>query len=86
MKLDVGQRFVFVFAVGNTCKSTGSVNIPVALRVVTLNVLVVTALSHVLILGVDFWKCVGIIPDLLYGSWKFCGGGLFACADSAGVG
>uniref|UniRef100_V5I9J3 Peptidase A2 domain-containing protein n=1 Tax=Anoplophora glabripennis TaxID=217634 RepID=V5I9J3_ANOGL len=58
---------------GNSCYSTGYVNVPFCLedRVITLRVLVIPTLPQVLILGADFWKRMGIVPDLRHGSWKF---------------
>lgn len=58
---------------GQTCTSIGVVEIPYQLRdkVVTLQTLVVPNLPHRLILGIDFWMRMGIIPDLYSGEWKF---------------
>lgn len=51
----------------------GSVDVPIRLedKVVVLNVLVMPDLSHPIILGMDFWLAMGIIPDLRGSSWTF---------------
>lgn len=51
----------------------GSVHVPIQLkdRVRSLEVVVVPDLRHTLVLGVDFWIKLGIIPDLRKGEWVF---------------
>lgn len=58
---------------GQICRSIGSILIPFQLRdkVVLLDVLVIPALPHHLILGVDFWRKMEIVPDLYSGQWSF---------------
>ncbi|KAJ8973471.1 hypothetical protein NQ317_013465 [Molorchus minor] len=58
---------------GQTCESTGSVLLPIQLadRVKLVKVLVVPSIPHHLILGVDFWTTMGIIPDLFANEWSF---------------
>lgn len=56
-----------------SCNILGVVSLPIKLqnRVVTVNVFVVPSLPHVLILGVDFWVRVGLVPDLRGSCWRF---------------
>lgn len=58
---------------GDSCEVIGSVLIPIQLRdtVKLFEVLVVPSLPHSLILGVDFWVTMQIIPDLNSGEWHF---------------
>lgn len=46
-----------------TCTVEGKVKI--------INAIVVPDVSHALILGADFWKSMGIVPDLRRGLWTF---------------
>ncbi|XP_071051474.1 uncharacterized protein [Onthophagus taurus] len=59
---------------GQKCESLGSCSLPIVLRgrVRILNVLVVPGVEHELVLGVDFWRAMGIVPDLRSGEWTFC--------------
>lgn len=58
---------------GTQCSVVGSFNIPFRVedRVVFVDVLVMPSLPHTLILGADFWKKLGIVPDLRHGHWEF---------------
>lgn len=58
---------------GQTCSSFGVVEIPYQLRdkVITMQTLVVPELPHTLILEIDFWMRMGIIPELYSGELKF---------------
>lgn len=58
---------------GSSCEILGSVTIPLHLRekVQLLEVIVVPSLPHYIILGVDFWLAMKIIPDLSSGEWCF---------------
>jgi hypothetical protein len=51
----------------------GAVNVPVTLegRVGVLEVLVVPEVRHEMILGIDFWTEMGIVPNLLELTWEF---------------
>lgn len=51
----------------------GSVNVPIKLegKVVVLNILIMPELSHAIVLGMDFWLAMGIVPDLRGSSWTF---------------
>lgn len=65
-----------------TCKVLGSVSIPMKLenQVKIINALVIPELPHSIILGVDFWVQMGIIPDLNRGCWSFNTG--TSCVDT----
>ncbi|KAG5872792.1 hypothetical protein JTB14_020383 [Gonioctena quinquepunctata] len=58
---------------GDKCECLGVSHIPVRLNdsEKIIDILVVPDLSHTLILGVDFWVCMGIIPDLRLKESKF---------------
>lgn len=59
---------------GERCKVVlGSIEIPIRVqdRIEIFNVLVVPEIQHSLILGADFWKITGIVPDLPSGQWVF---------------
>lgn len=51
---------------GDSCQVIGSYNIPFCMqnRIQVVNVLVAPSLPHMLILGVDFWRNMGIVPNL----------------------
>ncbi|KAJ8944245.1 hypothetical protein NQ317_015263, partial [Molorchus minor] len=40
-------------------------------KVHVIDILVVSELRHTLILGVDFWLAMGVVPDLKRDVWKF---------------
>lgn len=58
---------------GNRCHSVGAIDLPICLRgrLFLIEAIVVPELSHVLILGADFWRTVGIVPDLRHNEWHF---------------
>lgn len=58
---------------GGSCPVLGSIHVPFKLRdrVCVIDVLVVPSVSHTLILGTDFWRCMGVVPDLRHGEWTF---------------
>lgn len=58
---------------GNSCEVIGSVLLPLSLRdrVKVFEVLVIPCIPHSIILGVDFWVGMNIIPDLNSGEWYF---------------
>uniref|UniRef100_A0AAR5QHS1 RNA-directed DNA polymerase n=1 Tax=Dendroctonus ponderosae TaxID=77166 RepID=A0AAR5QHS1_DENPD len=71
----VSQPTVCTVANGQRCSSAGYFCVPMSLRDKThcVEVVYLPELSHSLILGVDFWKAVGIIPDLNRDVWHFAG-------------
>lgn len=58
---------------GNVCESLGSVCVPMELmgKIKLVNVLIVPSLKHSLILGLDFWKSMEIVPNLNRDCWEF---------------
>lgn len=74
VKLNTSNITTCTVANGQTCTSIGTITVPICLEDKTkiLDVLVVPSLSHILILGTDFWKAMGIVPNLRRGEWKFC--------------
>lgn len=58
---------------GEKCESVGSLSLPISVenKVILLDVLVVPKLPHFLILGIDFWRKCGIVPDLRGDQWCF---------------
>lgn len=60
---------------GTQCPVVGSYSVPFCVedRMSLIDVLVMPSLPHTLILGSDFWRKLGIIPDLRHGHWSFAG-------------
>lgn len=58
---------------GQKCDCLGILRVPVKLRDKErlVDILVVPDLPHTLILGIDFWRRMGIVPDLRSGEWQF---------------
>lgn len=58
---------------GIKCEIIGRVSTPIQLRdqVKVIDVLLVPSVTHPLILGADFWRIHGIVPDLRRGEWTF---------------
>lgn len=58
---------------GNKCDVLGKVEIPVELagRVKLIEFLIVPSLVNSLILGIDFWESMSIVPDLKNKRWMF---------------
>lgn len=58
---------------GETCSVSGSVSVPLTLenKTIVMSVLVVPSLPHCIILGVDFWSKMKVVPDLFSGIWNF---------------
>lgn len=71
--LETEETPLCTVANGQSCKTIGYVQLPIRLqdRVRILKVLVVPTLSHTLILGIDFWKKMEVIPNLNTGQWSF---------------
>lgn len=55
------------------CSILGQCSIPIQVldRVFVTDVLIVPEISHTLILGVDFWRNTGIVPNLKQNNWFF---------------
>lgn len=73
LNLLLDKSGVVEVANGHSCQSIGILEIPFQLenRVNIIKTLVIPEMNHVLILGADFWRTMGIVPDLRHGSWKF---------------
>lgn len=58
---------------GQKCSCLGVLRVPIKLRnkEKLVDILVVPDLPHTLILGIDFWRRMGIVPDLRSGEWQF---------------
>lgn len=58
---------------GTSCNCVGILRAPVRLQDVEkiIDILVVPELNHTLILGIDFWRRMGIVPNLGSNEWKF---------------
>lgn len=72
-KLTLAANRSCTIANGDECQVIGTVTLPICLRdrVKIFDVLVVPTLPHFLILGVDFWTKMEIIPDLFSDEWSF---------------
>ncbi|KAJ8972516.1 hypothetical protein NQ317_008068 [Molorchus minor] len=73
LKVKPSQVLTCNVANGEACDVVGSYELPfkVLNRIILLEVLVVPSVSHMLILGVDFFKRMGIVPDLRNNHWTF---------------
>lgn len=60
-------------ACGQRCNVQGIIELPMKIEgeFKLFDVLYVPEVSTDLILGLDFWKIMGIVPDVAAGSWKF---------------
>lgn len=58
---------------GQTCSILGSLSLPVKVlnKIRVVEFLVIPELPHYLILGLDFWKTMGVVPDVRKGNWVF---------------
>lgn len=58
---------------GSSLSTLGTLTLPLRLRdkIAVINVLVVPDVAHALILGIDFWKSIGIVPDIFRGEFTF---------------
>ncbi|KAJ8967369.1 hypothetical protein NQ317_017456 [Molorchus minor] len=58
---------------GEACLVIGRYDIPIVLegKTVLISVLVTPQLPHTLILGMDFWRKVELVPDMRNNSWHF---------------
>ncbi|KAJ8959565.1 hypothetical protein NQ314_006214 [Rhamnusium bicolor] len=71
--LDMSRKVKCTIANGQSCESIGECEILISVRdrLKLIKVLVVLELAHTLILGANFWRCMGIIPDLRHNEWHF---------------
>lgn len=72
-KLDRSDIDAVTVANGNKCACIGVLKVPIRLNDVEkiIDILVIPDLDHTLILGVDFWLRMGIVPDLRSRAWNF---------------
>lgn len=72
-KLSSKEKLRCTVANGQEHHTIGSIEVPFELQGVVklLTVLVMPDLKHTLILGVDFFKLMGVVPDLRRGEWQF---------------
>lgn len=73
LKLDQNTSSNCTVANGQRVSVIGTFHTPVSLmeKVHVIDILVAPELSHTLILGVDFWKIMDIVPDLKRDVWHF---------------
>ena len=73
LNLDRKQTPSCRVANGNICSSIGVCEIPMKVRdrLRLIKVIVIPDVPHMLILGADFWRAMGIVPDLRHNEWFF---------------
>jgi hypothetical protein len=73
IKLDTSKRVVCTVANGQAATGIGVVELPIRVKekMKMVEVIVVPELPHSLILGLDFWVLLGIVPDLRHNEWHF---------------
>lgn len=73
LKLSNNNKSECRVANGQTCEVLGEMSVPFLVRgnLRVLSVLVAVSLPHTLILGADFWRVMGIVPDLRHDAWQF---------------
>ncbi|KAG5888185.1 hypothetical protein JTB14_016401 [Gonioctena quinquepunctata] len=73
LQLDGTRTSFCTVANGSQCQGIGAVEMPISLRgrLGLVAAIVVPDLPHLLILGADFWKIMGIVPDLRHNEWHF---------------
>lgn len=71
--IDQSSRINCKVANGQLCESTGTCLIPFTVRDRTkiIPTLLIPDVKHPLILGADFWRAMGIVPDLRHDEWHF---------------
>lgn len=62
-----------IVANGSSCQVLGHMGLPITLGNKTrpVTALIVPEVKHAIILGIDFWKQMEIIPDFSSGTWEF---------------
>lgn len=73
LKLDSSRVVTCRVANDKECQCLGTVCVPIRLRDVVkiIDVFIIPQLRHRLVLGVDFWMKMGIVPDMRKGEWYF---------------
>lgn len=74
LPLDRNIDVICKVANGSECRAIGTCKLPFCVRdkVKLIEVLVVPDVPFSLILGVDFFKKLGVVPDLVHDEWYFC--------------
>ena len=69
----VSSPSVVTVANGEQCSCLGTVSVPVSLcgKVKVIDMLIIPSIPQQLILGVDFWKSMDVVPHLRSNCWKF---------------
>ncbi|GLV33578.1 hypothetical protein CBL_21223, partial [Carabus blaptoides fortunei] len=70
---DTNTQTQCTVANNTSCESIGSVSLPVSLedKCHLIKALIVPAIPHEIILGVDFWIAMDIVPNLKLGTWAY---------------
>lgn len=73
IKLDKSRNISCKVANDDSCTCIGVVAVPIRLRDVVkiIEIYIVPQLRHSLVLGIDFWVRMGIVPDVRRGEWHF---------------
>ncbi|KAG5883974.1 hypothetical protein JTB14_007503 [Gonioctena quinquepunctata] len=73
LQVDTSKKVHCRVANSQSCQSVGECTVPFRVRdhIRLMKVLVVLEVPHTLILGADFWKVMGIVPDLRHDEWYF---------------
>lgn len=73
LRLDSSQTPTCKVANGQRCHSIGVCEVPMKVRdrLCLIKTIVIPDLPHTLILGADFWRSMGVVPDLRHNEWCF---------------
>lgn len=73
LKLQSSNTITCRVANDNECSCLGIVTVPVRLRdvVKVIDIFIIPQLRHKLVLGMDFWIRMGIVPDMIKGNGTF---------------
>ena len=73
LDLDRSRSTTCTVASNETCECIGIVSAPIQVRDVVklFDLYVVPKLRHEIVLGIDFWKKMGVVPDMRRGEWFF---------------
>lgn len=73
IRIDANFSTTCLVANGQSVQSVGKCTLPmrVAEHTKLIDVFVMPEVPHALILGIDFWRIMGIVPDVRSDSWEF---------------
>lgn len=73
LSIDHNRQSSCIVANGTRCSTVGVVELPITLRsrFRLVEAIVAPEVPHLLILGADFWRTMGIVPDLRHNEWHF---------------